>query len=214
MQNLKANTKPGGPVTGNLTWQRGYVAPEEREARSGHRACVLWLTGLSGAGKSTIARAVERRLFDEGRLVKVLDGDNVRHGLNRDLGFSPGDRAENLRRVAEVAGLFREAGFIVLTAFISPYRREREQAAAIIGGDYFHEVYVQADLELCKQRDPKGLYRKALSGDIENFTGVSDPFEEPARPDLTLNTGESDLEQCARQMTGYLERQSILPGPA
>lgn len=179
------------------------VSAGERALRNGHRGAVIWLTGLSGAGKSTLAMAVERRLFARGAQAYVLDGDNVRSGLNRDLGFSPQDRAENIRRVGEVAALFADAGTIVVTAFISPFRTDREAARAA-AGDKFHEVYVDADLATCEARDPKGLYRRARVGEIRDFTGVSAPYEAPVRPEIVIDTARKSLEECVEELLSYI----------
>lgn len=191
----------------NIIWSEGYITREQWHERNGHKSCVLWFTGLSGSGKTTIARGVQHYLFQHKYQVTVLDGDNVRHGLNRDLGFTADDRKENLRRVAEVAGLFRDNGFIVMTAFISPYKEERSMARDRIGENDFIEVYVKADLETCKQRDPKGLYKKAIDGEIANFTGITDPFEEPDSPDLIVDTAQFSLNQCITQIAEYIEKK-------
>jgi len=163
-------------------------------------AATLWRTGLSGAGKSSIAFELEKRLIASGHACAVLDGDNLRHGLNRDLGFSPNECRENIRRVAEVAGLFNDAGLFVVTAFISPYGEDRDNARAIIGGACFLEIYLDADLEVCERRDAKGLYAKARAGLIPDFTGVSAPYERPSSPALTLASGELSIEECVRQV--------------
>ncbi len=191
------------------------VAAEARAQRNGHRGGILWFTGLSGAGKSTLAMEVEQILFRKGYQVYVLDGDNVRRGLNANLGFSPDDRAENIRRVGEAAALFADAGFIVITAFISPYRADRERARAA-GRGAFHEIFVRADLETCEKRDPKGLYKRARSGQIQDFTGISAPYEEPIDPELTVDTSASHVEECTQQIIDYvtrtfsLERQELM----
>lgn len=174
-----------------------------RERRNGHKGGVLWLTGLSGAGKSTIAVALEKALFERGYATYVLDGDNVRYGLNANLGFSPEDRAENIRRVGEVASLFADAGVIVLSSFISPYRSDRQRARDSVG-DGFHEIYVATPLEVCEERDPKGLYKKARAGEIKEFTGVSAPYEAPAEPDCTVYTAEKSVEECVEELLGYV----------
>lgn len=184
----------------NTTWHEGVVTYEDRCRVLGQRGLVIWFTGLSGSGKSTIAVELERRLNQAGRAVYRLDGDNIRHGLNGDLGFSDADRDENIRRIAEVAALFRDAGIITLASFISPFRRMRDLAREKVGPDAFVEVYVQADLETCIRRDPKGLYQKALRGEIKDFTGVSSPFEEPPNPDLVLDTRELTVDECVRRL--------------
>ena len=184
------------------------ITGAERARRNGHAGGVLWFTGLSGAGKSTIAVAVERRLFDKGYQVYVLDGDNVRHGLNADLGFAPEDRAENIRRVGEVAALLARAGFVVVTAFISPYRSDRGRARAA-GGEAFHEIHVKAALEVCEARDPKGLYKKARAGEIADFTGISAPYEVPEAPELEIDTGAADVAACVDQVAAYIEAKFV-----
>jgi bifunctional enzyme CysN/CysC len=193
----------------NVTNVEHKVSSADRTARSGHRGGVLWFTGLSGAGKSTLAMAVEQYLFQKGFHVYVLDGDNVRRGLNVNLGFSPDDRAENIRRVGEVASLFADAGFICIAAFISPYRADREHARAA-AREGFHEIYIQADLETCERRDPKGLYRKARAGAIRDFTGISAPYEEPASPDLAVDTAGNSVEDCVQRIVDYVDRAFAL----
>ena len=193
------------------------VSRAARARRNRHAGGVVWLTGLSGAGKSTLAIAAEDHLFRKGYQVYALDGDNVRHGLNATLGFSPDDRAENIRRVGEVAALFAEAGFIVLTAFISPYRSDRARARAAAeraGAGGFHEVHVRAPLSVCEARDPKGLYRRARAGEIADFTGVSAPYEQPDRPDLTVDTGDRAVADSLRLLVDYVERHFAFSGSA
>ena len=182
------------------------VTDEMRMARNGHRGGVLWFTGLSGAGKSTLAVELERRLFQKGYQVYVLDGDNVRTGLNANLGFSPEDRAENIRRVGEVASLFAKAGFIVITAFISPYRSDRDRARSAACEGMFHEIYVSAGLDVCEKRDPKGLYQRARDGKIREFTGISAPYEAPAQCEFEVDTGKYDLNTSLEKMLAYVER--------
>ena len=181
------------------------VSTAARAARHGHRGGVLWFTGLSGAGKSTVAMAVEQDLFRRGYHTYVLDGDNIRKGLNANLGFSPEDRAENIRRVGEVAALFADAGFVVITAFISPYRSDRERAR-MAAGERFHEVFVNADLATCEKRDPKGLYRRARAGEIQEFTGISAPYEIPEQPELIVDTGRGSVDACVEQVVDYVMR--------
>jgi len=180
------------------------VTAEARRQRNGHKGSVLWFTGLSGAGKSTLAVALERALFNKGYQVYVLDGDNVRHALSANLGFSPEDRAENIRRVAAVAALFADAGFIVISAFISPYRADRERAREACG-ERFREVHIKADLAVCEQRDPKGLYRRARAGEIKEFTGISAPYEAPEDPDLEIDTGAMPIDACLEALVDYVE---------
>jgi len=176
----------------------------------GQRPCVIWFTGLSGAGKSTIANAVEKRLHALARHTYLLDGDNVRHGLNKDLGFTDADRVENIRRVAEVARLMVDAGLVVLVSFISPFRSERRMARALVGEGEFIEVFVDTPLDVAESRDPKGLYRKARRGELKNFTGVDSPYEVPEHPELRLDTTRLTADQCAETLLGYLERAGIL----
>ncbi len=187
----------------NITRVEHRVDAEARARRHGHAGGVLWFTGLSGSGKSTLAIEVERRLFNEGYQVYVLDGDNVRHGLNANLGFSPEDRAENIRRVGEVAALFSRSGMIVLAAFISPYRSDRDRARQAAGGA-FHEIYLQADLATCEARDPKGLYKRARAGEIADFTGISAPYEVPEAPELSVDSGVADVEACVDRIVDYV----------
>jgi len=193
----------------NLTSVAQTVPAEARAAANGHDGAVLWFTGLSGAGKSTLAMALQTRLFERGYQVFVLDGDNVRQGLNRDLGFSPAERTENIRRVAEVARLFADAGMIVITAFISPTREDRAMAREIVGGR-FHEVFVDAPLEECEARDPKGLYRKARAGEIPEFTGVSAPYETPDAAELTVSTARRSVDQSVSDLASYVDRTFAL----
>ena len=185
-----------------ILWHQGQVTAAERQKFLGltQQPFVFWFTGLSGAGKSTLAFALERRLISTGVLCTVLDGDNVRHGLNRDLGFSPHDRTENIRRVAEVSRLMIDAGLIVIASFISPYRIDRAMAKAIIGSENFVEVYLSASLEACEQRDTKGLYRKARSGDLPSFTGISSPYEPPDNPELSVDTTTLTLDACVASL--------------
>lgn len=195
----------GGRAPANIHPSNHLVTAEEREKRNGHHGAVVWLTGLSGAGKSTLAMALERQLFARGASVYVLDGDNVRAGLNSDLGFSAGDRSENIRRIGEVAALFADAGTIVITAFISPMVRDREIARKA-ASDRFHEVYVSADLATCEARDVKGLYKRARAGEISEFTGISAPYEAPQSPELTIHTADSTVDRCVEELVAYVER--------
>ena len=193
----------------NITWHHSDLTREEREKLYGHKSAVLWFTGLSGSGKSTLAHAVENALFDSGCRTYVLDGDNVRHGLNKNLGFSPEDRSENIRRIGEVAKLFGEAGVIALTAFISPYRADRDQARKI-SGDSFIEILAKCSLDICEQRDPKGLYKKARAGEIPEFTGISAPYEEPENAEIVVDTGKSSLDDCVIQVLDVLKQRKII----
>ncbi len=195
----------------NIVWHQGTVTRADREKINGHKACTVWLTGLSGSGKSTIAVDLEKRLWERGIRAYILDGDNVRHGLNKNLGFSPEDRTENIRRIGEVAKLFTEAGVVALTAFISPYRADRDQVRTIMADGDFVEVHVDCPVEVCEQRDVKGLYKKARAGEIKEFTGISAPYEAPEKPELTINTAGQSVEASANQILAYLEKQGIVP---
>ncbi|HEX5244731.1 MAG TPA: adenylyl-sulfate kinase [Tepidisphaeraceae bacterium] len=197
-------------VTNNLTWHGGAVTPEDRHRLLGQKGVVVWMTGLSAAGKSTIACIVERMLIDRGKLTYRLDGDNIRHGLNKNLGFSAPDRTENIRRIGEVAKLFSDAGLIVLASFISPYRVDRDAVRANLPAGQFVEVYVKVSLEDAERRDPKGLYKKARSGQITGFTGIDDPYEEPKSAEIVIDTQSSAPEQSAAQILSYLETGGYL----
>jgi len=196
----------------NITWHGGQIGRAERERVLGQRGATVWLTGLSGSGKSTIAVAVEAELVARGRLAYVLDGDNVRHGLNKNLGFSPEDRTENIRRIAEVAKLFTDCGVLAFTSFISPYRADREAARALFAEGDFVEVYVAADVATCEGRDPKGLYKKARAGQLPEFTGISAPYEAPEAPELVLDTSRQSVEESVFALIGYLEGKGYLSG--
>ena len=187
----------------NIVWHEGDITYEDRCRNLDQQGKVVWLTGLSGSGKSTIAVEVEKELLKRGKAVYRLDGDNIRHGLNSDLGFSAEDRDENIRRIAEVAALFREAGLIVLASFISPYQEMRDFARERAEGD-FVEIHVKADVETCASRDPKGLYEKAKKGEIKNFTGVSAPYEEPEDPELVIDTAELSVEESVEKVLNYI----------
>ncbi len=206
---VTAEASERAPVSRNIIAHNGQVATADRARLLRQKPVTLWMTGLSGSGKSSLAYALEKRLFDDARLCYVIDGDNVRYGLSRDLGFAPEDRTENLRRVAEVARLFNDAGVIVITAFISPYQRNREDARRIIGGERFIEVFVDAPLDVCEQRDPKGLYRKARAGEIADFTGVSATFEAPAAPDIHLPTSQWSFDVCVQHLRAQLSERGI-----
>ena len=195
----------------NIVWHQGAVTRADRERLSGHRSATVWFTGLSGSGKSTIAVALEKALWERGVHAFVLDGDNVRHGLNKNLGFSPADRTENIRRIGEVAKLFTDAGVVALTAFISPYRADRDQARAVMQPGDFIEVLVDCPLEVCEQRDVKGLYQKARAGQIPEFTGISAPYEPPLSPELTIRTHTQPAEESAQQVLSCLEARGIVP---
>lgn len=194
----------------NITWHPGHIARPERQDLLGQRGAAVWLTGLSGSGKSTVAVAVEAELVKRGRLAYVLDGDNVRHGLNANLGFSPEDRTENIRRIGEVAKLFVDCGVIVLTSFISPYRADRDAVREIFEPGDFMEVHVDADVATCESRDPKGLYKKARAGEIPEFTGISAPYEAPLNAELVLDTATLSLEQSVNTLMEFLDKQGKL----
>ncbi len=194
----------------NITWHAANVDREAREKLHGHRAACLWFTGLSGSGKSTLALEVENILHAQGCHTIVLDGDNIRHGLNKNLGFSPEDRAENIRRIGEVANLFVEGGSIVMTAFISPYRDDRDMARALVPEGRFFEVHVDCALDICEERDPKGLYKKARAGEIKQFTGIDAPYEAPEKPELVVDTGVESLEESAQRVIDALKVSGIL----
>jgi len=204
---------PPRPVADHLVIVRHQVTAAERAAHAGHAGAIVWLTGLPGSGKSTLAMALERRLFDKGWQAYTLDGDNMRHGLNADLSFSPADRQENIRRVGEVAALFADAGAICITAFISPYREDRRRARAAAGARHFFEVYVSTALATCERRDPKGHYRKARAGLIRDFTGVDAPYEVPERPDLRIDTEARDVDASVTELLDFIvARCSIVRG--
>jgi adenylylsulfate kinase len=194
----------------NITRHKGQVSVGERAALLGQRGAVVWLTGLSGSGKSTLGYALEHALVASGHPAFVLDGDNVRHGLCADLGFSADDRDENIRRVGEVAALFAEAGVIAIASFISPYRAARERARERAGADAFIEVYLDTPLEVCERRDPKGLYKKARAGEIPNFTGIGAPYEEPSEPTIRLDTDALSVDACVDELTSYLQTNGFL----
>ena len=196
--------------SGNIVWQPSKVSKEDRRRLNGHGSCVLWFTGLSGAGKSTLATEVEKELHQRGVRTYVLDGDNIRHGLNRDLGFGKDDRKENIRRIGEVAKLFVDAGIVTLTAFISPYIEDREMVRALFEMGEFIEIYVKCSLEECERRDPKGLYKKARRGEIKDFTGISAPYEEPVHPELVVETEQETVETSVRKILNYLSEKGLL----
>lgn len=192
-------------MSSNIVWHTSLISREMRERLNNHKSFILWFTGLSGAGKSTLAHRVEELLFERGCRTYVFDGDNVRHGLCADLRFSTDDRRENIRRIGEMSKLFVDAGVIALTAFISPFRRDRNMVRSLVGDGDFIEVYCNAPLDVCEQRDVKGLYQKARRGQIHDFTGISSPYEEPENPEITVYTGQEDLDACAKRVLDYLE---------
>ncbi|MGI8908085.1 MAG: adenylyl-sulfate kinase [Candidatus Sumerlaeaceae bacterium] len=196
----------------NITWHAGNVTREERLALTKQKPCCVWLTGLSACGKSTIAVALEQVLIQRGHLAYVLDGDNIRHGLNKNLGFSPEDRTENIRRIGEVSKLFVDAGLIVITSFISPYRADRDLARSLVKENEFVEIFVDAPVAVCAERDPKGLYKKAMAGEIKGFTGVSAdaPYEAPSNPEVHLRTDTQSVEQSVETVLAYLDSKGYL----
>ena len=198
------------PKSRNLTWHHGKLTAQEREKKLGQKGAVVWFTGLSASGKSTVAREVELALIENRKNAIVLDGDNIRHGLNANLGFSPDDRKENIRRIGEVAKLFCEANVIAMTAFISPYKADRDLARKLVPAGQFFEIFCDASVEVCEKRDPKGLYKKARAGEIPEFTGISAPYEAPDHPELILKTGEESLEESTRRVLDLLAKKSII----
>lgn len=194
----------------NIVWQHQAVSRQQRESLNNHRGAILWFTGLSGAGKSTVSSHVEAALHEKGILTMVLDGDNIRHGLCSDLGFSEEDRQENIRRIGETAKLFMESGIVVITAFISPFRSDRQIARGLVNEQDFSEVYVECPLAVCEDRDSKGLYAKARKGEINNFTGISSPYEVPENANLTVNTDDLDIQQCVDKVIEYCQQQGII----
>jgi len=198
------------PISTNVVWHHATVTRARREQQNNHRGAILWFTGLSGAGKSTLAHAVEEELHQMGCRTFVLDGDNVRHGLCGDLGFSNEDRIENIRRVGEVAKLFMEAGIIVLTAFISPFRSDRERVRGMVEHGDFMEIFCDSSIEVCETRDVKGLYKKARAGQIAEFTGITSPYEAPENPELAVNTGAAELADCVAQVLKEMEHRGII----
>lgn len=194
----------------NVTWHDHRVTKDERCKQNGHKGAVLWFTGLSGSGKSTIANTVDHKLFEMGKHTFVLDGDNIRMGLNKNLGFSPEDRTENIRRIGEVSKLYTDAGILVMTAFISPYREDRDQVREIMGDGEFIEVFVKASLETCEGRDPKGLYKKARAGEIKGFTGIDAPYEEPENAELVLDSDGKGIDDLADEVVAFLESKGYL----
>lgn len=203
MTNEKSNSS-------NVVWHHATVTRDRRQQQNGHKSVILWFTGLSGAGKSSLAHAVEEQLHQLGSCTYVLDGDNVRHGLSGDLGFSDDDRKENIRRIGETAKLFLEAGVIAMTAFISPFRAEREMVRKLVPHGEFIEIYCRADIAVCEQRDVKGLYKRARAGEIKDFTGISSPYEEPVTPEIAVDTGSLPIEECVNEVIGLLRKRGII----
>ncbi len=193
----------------NIVWHQTSVDRQSFKKQRGHKSVIIWFTGLSGSGKSTLANAVNDVLHNKGLATYILDGDNIRHGLCKDLGFSDADREENIRRISEVAKLFLDAGIIVLTAFVSPFRIDRDKARKLVQENDFIEIYCSADLEICEKRDTKGLYAKARLGQIKDFTGISSPYEAPENPDLNVNTGTNSIEECVKDVVNKLNKLGI-----
>lgn len=197
-------------VVRNIVWHNATITKADRHRMNGHKSAILWYTGLSGAGKSTLANKVEEKLFERGIHTYVLDGDNIRMGLNKGLTFAPDDRKENIRRIGEVSKLFVDAGAFVSTAFISPYRADRDMVRALVPEGEFIEIYVAASLEVCEERDTKGLYKKARAGEIKHFTGIDDPYEAPENAEMVIDTGAKSLEECAAEVMNYLEHKGYI----
>ena len=213
---MAATSAPYGDLTTqgastNIAWHQASVDRAARAQQRGHRSAILWFTDLSGSGKSTLANAVNAALFERGLACYVLDGDNIRHGLCKDLGFSDADREENIRRIGEVSKLFLDAGVVVLTAFVSPFKADRDRARALVAAGDFIEIHCAADLSVCEQRDTKGLYAKARAGEIKEFTGISSPYEAPEQPELRVDTGSQSLEQSVEQVLAHLGAAGIIP---
>lgn len=195
----------------NIIWHESQVKKQDRERLHGHKSMVLWFTGLSGSGKSTLCVAIEKKLHEQGMSTYILDGDNVRHGINKNLGFSPEDRTENIRRIGEISKLFVDAGKITLTAFISPYRQDRNNVRKLFDENEFIEIYVKCSLKECERRDSKGLYQKARAGEIKEFTGISAPYEAPIDPEITIDNEKQSVEKSVDQVINYLlENQLVL----
>ena len=207
---MEQNSQSPLSKANNIVWHQSSVDREARSQQRGHRSAILWFTGLSGSGKSTLANAVNVALHKDGYSTYVLDGDNIRHGLCKDLGFSDIDREENIRRIGEVSKLFLDAGIIVLTAFVSPFRIDRENARSLVKDQDFIEIYCAADLAICEKRDTKGLYKKARKGDIKDFTGISSPYEKPHSPELQIDTGAMDLDECVDVVINFLIDKNII----
>ncbi len=204
MQNHESNE--------NIIWHKQNINKNDRTTLLSQKPCILWFTGLSGSGKSTIANAVEKQLFRRGIKTYLLDGDNIRHGLNKDLGFSEIDRIENIRRIGEVSKLFVDAGLITLTAFISPFKSDRQTARSLVNYDEFIEIFIDAPLDVCEKRDPKGLYKKARNGIIKNFTGIDSPYETPSEPQIHINTNKYNINECTDKIINYLIKFGYIQG--
>lgn len=208
----KTYIKDSHETNEDIVWHNQNVTKEKRETLLNQKPCILWFTGLSGSGKSTVANAVEAELFKRGIKTYLLDGDNVRHGLNKDLGFSETHRVENIRRIGEVSKLFVDAGIITLTAFISPFKSDRQIAKSLVKYDEFIEVFVNTPIEVCESRDPKGLYEKARSGAIKNFTGIDSPYEAPEEPQIEVKTDKLNIQECADKIVNYLVKYGYVKG--
>ncbi|HBY84062.1 adenylyl-sulfate kinase [Staphylococcus sp.] len=196
--------------TKHITWHESEVTKAQRQTRNGHQSVLIWFTGLSGSGKSTVSVALEKSLFEDGKQTYRLDGDNVRHGLNKNLGFSPEDRQENIRRIGEVGKLMVDSGAITVTAFISPYKQDRDNVRQLFEEQEFIEVYTQCSIETCEQRDPKGLYKKARTGEIPEFTGISAPYEPPENPEIIIDTEDNSVEASVNQILNYLKEHRYI----
>ena len=196
--------------TKHITWHESEVTKAQRQTRNGHQSVLIWFTGLSGSGKSTVPVALEKALFEDGKQTYRLDGDNVRHGLNKNLGFSPEDRQENIRRIGEVGKLMVDSGAITVTAFISPYKQDRDNVRQLFEEQEFIEVYTECSIETCEQRDPKGLYKKARTGEIPEFTGISAPYEPPEEPEIIINTEDNSVESSVNQILSYLKEHRYI----
>jgi adenylylsulfate kinase len=199
-----------GQKSTNIKWHHGKITKEDRVKLLNQKGVTIWLTGLSGSGKSTIAVEIEHALIENKHQAYILDGDNIRHGLNKNLGFSPEDRTENIRRIGEVAKLFTEAGIITITAFISPYREDRDAVRRLLNDGEFIEVHVKCPLDVCEKRDTKGLYKKARAGEVKDFTGISAPYEEPLNPELTIDSSKLTVEESTRAVLNYLEEKGCV----
>lgn len=199
-----------GQKSTNIKWHHGKITKEDRVKLLNQKGVTIWLTGLSGSGKSTIAVELEHALIENRHQAYILDGDNIRHGLNKNLGFSPEDRTENIRRIGEVAKLFTDAGIITITAFISPYREDRDAVRKLLNNGEFIEVYVKCPLDVCEERDTKGLYKKARAGEVKDFTGISAPYEEPLKPELTIDSSKLTVEESTRTVLNYLEEKGYV----
>lgn len=208
----KLNTENCNSKTNNIVWHKHSITKEDRAKKTGQKPCILWFTGLSGSGKSTIANTLEKMLYENGNLTYLLDGDNIRHGLNRDLGFDEASRKENIRRIGEVAKLFVDSGLIVLTAFISPFIKDREFVRNLVEEGEFIEIFIDTPLDVCEKRDPKGLYKKARNGEIKDFTGIHSPYEPPKSPEIHIINDKITPKEACEQIMQYLKNHKIIKG--